>query len=194
MLIPTVIEKSDQGERAYDIYSRLLKDRIVFLGGEIDDHVANIVIAQLLHLEQEDPAKDINLYINSPGGHVSAGMAIYDTMQLIKPKVRTICIGISASMGAIILSGGAKGHRYMLPHSEVMIHQPSGGMTGQASDIEINAKKIIKTKKMLYEILAENTGKKVTQVEADGDRDYWMDADEAIKYGIVDQILKTKKK
>lgn len=193
MLIPTVIEKSQFGERAYDIYSRLLKERIIFLGGGIDDHVANIVIAQLLHLEHEDPKKDIYLYINSPGGSVSAGLAIMDTMNLIKPDVSTICVGIAASMGALLLSAGEKGKRFVLPNSEVMIHQVMGGAEGQASDIEINAKHILRTKDNLNKILAKNTGKTFAQVEKDADRDYWMSADEAKKYGIIDQII-TKRK
>ncbi len=194
MLIPTVIETTQLGERAYDIYSRLLKDRIVFLGTDVNDHTANIVIAQLLHLEQEDAKKDISLYINSPGGSITAGMAIYDTMQHIKPDVATICIGEAASMGAILLSGGAKGKRFILPHSEVMIHQPMGGFQGQASDFEINANRIIRLKATLHKILAANTGKSQEQIEKDSDRDYWMTAEEAKKYGIVDEIIKPKKK
>lgn len=193
MLIPTVIEKSNFGERAYDIYSRLLKERIIFLGGPIDDHVANIVVAQLLHLEHEDPKKDIYLYINSPGGSVTAGLAIMDTMNLIKPDVSTICVGIAASMGALLLSSGAKGKRYALPNSEVMIHQVMGGAEGQASDIEINAKHILRTKENLNKILAKNTGKKFDQVEKDADRDYWMTSDEAKKYGIIDDIINKRK-
>jgi len=190
MLIPTVIEKTHEGERAYDIYSRLLKDRIIFLGTAIDSDVANAVVAQLLHLQQEDPKKDIVMYINSPGGHVSAGMAIYDTMQHISCDVSTICVGLAASMGAILLSGGAKGKRFVLPHSEVMIHQPLGGAEGQASDIEISARKIIQTKDMLYTLLAKNTGQKKSKIENDGDRDYWMIAGDAVKYGIVDKLVK----
>lgn len=193
MLIPTVIEKSNFGERAYDIYSRLLKERIIFLGGPIDDHMANIIVAQLLHLEHEDPKKDIHLYINSPGGSVTAGLAIMDTMNLIKPDVSTICVGIAASMGALLLSSGAKGKRYALPNSEVMIHQVMGGAEGQASDIEINAKHILRTKENLNKILSKNTGKSISQVEKDADRDYWMTADESKKYGIIDQII-TKRK
>ncbi|MGI9118401.1 MAG: ATP-dependent Clp endopeptidase proteolytic subunit ClpP [Minisyncoccia bacterium] len=189
MLIPTVIEKTPQGERAYDIYSRLLNERIIFLSGEIDDTVANTVIAQLLFLEHQDPKKDIQMYINSPGGYIFAGMAIYDTMQLIKPNVSTICVGMAASMGAVILSGGAKGKRFMLPHSEVMIHQPSGGTQGQSSDMEISVKKILAQKDVLYKILAANTGKKKEVIEKDADRDYWMNAEDAKKYGIVDKII-----
>ncbi len=193
MLIPTVIEKSQFGERAYDIYSRLLKERIIFLGGPIDDYTANIVIAQLLHLEHEDPKKDISLYINSPGGSVTAGLAIMDTMNLIKPDVSTICVGIAASMGALLLSAGEKGKRFVLPNSEVMIHQVMGGAEGQASDIEINAKRIIKTKENLNKILAKNTGKTFAQVEKDADRDYWMSSEEAKKYGIIDAIINKRK-
>ncbi len=194
MLIPTVIEKSPFGERAYDIYSRLLKDRIIFLGGSIDDYVANIVIAQLLHLEQEDSKKDIQLYINSPGGVVYSGMAIYDTMQHVKPDISTICVGMAASMASIILSGGAKGKRFILPHSKVMIHQPLGGVQGQASDIEITAREILALKKQLNGIIATNTGKKIDIIENDTDRDYYMTADEAKKYGLVDQVIAPKKK
>jgi len=192
MLIPTVIEKSQFGERAYDIYSRLLRERIIFLGGTIDDHTANIVIAQLLFLENEDPKKDITLYINSPGGQIQAGLAIIDAMQHIKPDVATVCVGMAASMGAVILAQGKKGKRFALPHSEVMIHQPLTGVEGQASDIEITAKHIVKLKNDLYEMLAQATGKSKSQIEKDGDRDYWMGAEEAKKYGIVDQVLKPK--
>lgn len=192
MLIPTVIEKSQFGERAYDIYSRLLKDRIVFLGGPIDANLANIIVAQLLHLEQEDAKKDIQLYINSPGGSVTAGFAIYDTMQHIKPSVSTICVGMAASMGAVILSGGEKGKRYILPRSEVMIHQPLGGIEGQASDILISANHIMKTKEVLYKILSENTGKDLKKIETDAERDYWMDAKESVEYGIVDMEIPSK--
>lgn len=189
MLIPTVIEKSQFGERAYDIYSRLLNDRIIFLGGPIDDHTANLVIAQLLYLDNADSKKDIYLYINSPGGSVTAGLAIIDTMNFIKSDVSTICVGIAASMGALILSSGQKGKRFSLPNSEVMIHQVMGGAEGQASDIAINAKHILRTKDTLNKILAQNTNKKVEQVEKDSDRDYWMTSDEAKKYGIVDDII-----
>lgn len=191
-LIPTVIEKSPQGERAYDIYSRLLKERIVFLTGVIDDDSANIAIAQLLFLEAEDPKKDIYLYINSPGGSVTAGMALYDTMQHVKPDVATICVGMAASMGAVLLSAGAKGKRFILPNAEVMIHQPLGGAEGQATDIAITAKHILKTKENLNKILAKNTGKPLAQIEKDTDRDFYMPADEAKKYGIVDEIYKPK--
>jgi len=189
MLIPTVIEKSQFGERAYDIYSRLLNDRIIFLGGPIDDHTANLVIAQLLYLDNTDSKKDIYLYINSPGGSVTAGLAIIDTMNFIKSDVSTICVGIAASMGALILSSGQKGKRFSLPNSEVMIHQVMGGAEGQASDIAINAKHILRTKDTLNKILAQNTNKKIEQVEKDSDRDYWMTSDEAKKYGIVDDII-----
>jgi ATP-dependent Clp protease, protease subunit len=189
MLIPTVIEKSQFGERAYDIYSRLLNERIIFLGGPIDDHVANLVIAQLLYLDHTDSKKDIFLYINSPGGSVTAGLAIIDTMGFIKSPVSTICVGIAASMGALLLSAGEKGKRFALPNSEVMIHQVMGGAEGQASDIAINAKHILRTKDTLNKILAKNTGQTVAQVEKDSDRDYYMTADEAKKYGIVDGIV-----
>lgn len=194
ILIPTVIEKSSMGERAYDIYSRLLRDRIIFLSGVIDDHTANIIIAQLLFLENEDPKKDIKLYINSPGGSVSAAMAMYDTMNHIKPDVSTICVGIAASAAAFILSSGTKGKRFTLPNAEVMIHQVMGGAEGQASDIEIAAKHILKTKERLNKILAKNTGKPLEQVERDSDRDNYMSAEEAKKYGLVDEIVKEKKK
>ncbi len=194
MLIPTVIEKSQFGERAYDIYSRLLKERIIFLGGQIDDHMANNIIAQLLFLESEDAKKDIKLYINSPGGSVTSAMAIYDTMNHIKPDVATICTGLAASAGAVLLSSGTKGKRFVLPNSEVMIHQVMGGAEGQASDIAITAKHIIKVKENLNKILAKNTGKPVAQVEKDSDRDYYMSAEEAKKYGLVDEIYKPKRR
>ncbi|MEA2113008.1 MAG: ATP-dependent Clp protease proteolytic subunit [Patescibacteria group bacterium] len=193
MLIPTVIEKSQFGERAFDIYSRLLKDRIIFLGGEINDHVANIVIAQLLFLESEDSKKDIYLYINSPGGSVSSTLAMIDTMKHIKPAVSTICVGMAASGGAWLLSSGEKGKRFALPNAEVMIHQPLGGAEGQATDIEISAKHIIATRERLSLILKENTGRPLTQIQKDLDRDFWMSAEEAKKYGIIDKILKPKK-
>ncbi len=193
MLIPTVIEKSQFGERAYDIYSRLLKDRIIFLGGEIDDYVANITIAQLLFLESEDSKKDIHLYINSPGGSVSATLAMIDTMRHIKPAVSTICIGVAASGGAWLLSSGEKGKRFALPNAEVMIHQPLGGAEGQATDIEISAKHIIATRERLSSILRENTGKPLAQIQKDLDRDFWMTTEEAKKYGIIDKILEPKK-
>ncbi|MEK9131461.1 MAG: ATP-dependent Clp protease proteolytic subunit [Patescibacteria group bacterium] len=191
-LIPTVIEKTSFGERAYDIYSRLLKENIIFLGGAIDDHMANIIVAQLLFLQSEDPKKQINMYVNSPGGSVTAGLAIIDTMNNIKNPVATYCVGIAASMGAMILSCGQKGKRYVLPNAEVMIHQPLGGVEGQASDIAISAKHILRTREKLYQILSKNTGKSLAEVEKDGDRDYWMTADEAKKYGIVDEIVKAK--
>ena len=189
MLIPTVIEKTINGERAYDIYSRLLNERIIFLGGAIDDHTANLIVAQLLYLEHNDPKKEIYMYINSPGGSVTAGLAILDTMNHIKPAVATVCVGIAASMGAILLSAGAKGKRFVLPNSEVMIHQPMGGTEGQASDIAITAKNILRTRENLYKILSKNTGKTVAQIEKDADRDYWMSADEAKKYGIADAVM-----
>jgi ATP-dependent Clp protease protease subunit len=192
MLIPTVIEKSQFGERAYDIYSRLLKERIVFLGGPIDDYTANLVIAQLLFLEAEDPKKEIKLYIHSPGGSVSAAMAIYDTMNHIKPDVATICIGLAASAAAVLLSSGAKGKRFALPNAEVMIHQVMGGAEGQASDIAISAKHILRIKENLNKILSKNTGKPVDQIEKDSDRDYYMTSDEAKKYGLIDEVLKPK--
>jgi ATP-dependent Clp protease, protease subunit len=189
-LIPMVIDKSPQGERAYDIYSRLLKERIIFLTGAIDDGVANTIVAQMLFLNAEDPKKDIALYINSPGGVITAGLAILDTMAHIKPDVSTICIGMAASMGSVLLSAGAKGKRFILPNSEVMIHQPWGGTQGQASDIEISAKHILKARERLNKILAKNTGQKLDKIANDVDRDYFMDADEAVKYGIVDSVLK----
>lgn len=189
MLIPTVIEKSQFGERAYDIFSRLLRDNIIFLDGPIDDHVANLIIAQMLFLQSEDPKKDISFYINSPGGSVTAGLAIVDTMNNIKNDVSTICVGMAASMGAVILSAGAKGKRLSLPNSEVMIHQPHGGVEGQASDIEISAKRILKNRETLNKMLAKNTGKTLTQIEKDADRDFFMSAEEAKKYGIVDKVL-----
>ena len=193
MLIPTVIEKSQFGERAYDIYSRLLNERIIFLGGPIDDHVANLVIAQLLYLDHSDSKKDIHLYINSPGGSVTAGLAIVDTMNFVKADVSTICVGIAASMGALLLSSGAKGKRFSLPNSEVMIHQVMGGAEGQASDIAINAKHIHRTKDTLNKNHNKNTGKPVAQVEKDSDRDYYMSAEEAKKYGIIDEIVSKPK-
>jgi len=192
MYVPIVVEQSGRGERAYDIYSRLLKDRIIFLGGPIDDHLANLVIAQLLFLEAEDPDKDIHLYINSPGGVVTSGLAIYDTMRYIKAPVSTICIGQAASMGALLLSGGEKGKRFSLAHSRIMIHQPIGGFQGQATDIHIHAQEILKLKKRLNEILAENTGKTFDKVEADTERDYFMSGEEAKSYGIIDEIVERK--
>ena len=189
MLIPTVIEKTNMGERAYDIYSRLLKERIIFLGGPIDDNVANLVIAQLLFLANEDPKKDIHLYINSPGGSVTAGLAILDTMEFVKPDVSTICVGLAASMGSHLLAAGAKGKRFALPNAEIMIHQPHGGFEGQASDIEISAKQILKMRHRLNEIFAKNTGQKIAQVEKDMERDFYMDSAEAKKYGIIDTVI-----
>ena len=188
-LVPYVIEQTSKGERSYDIYSRLLKDRIIFLGDEVNDDTASIVVAQLLFLEAEDPEKDIHLYINSPGGSVTAGMAIYDTMHYIKSDVSTVCIGMAASMGAFLLAGGAKGKRYILPNAEVMIHQPLGGAKGQASDIEIAAKNIIRTKEKLNRLLAENTGKPIEIIAADTDRDNFMSAEEALEYGLIDKVL-----
>ena len=188
-LVPMVVEQSNRGERSYDIYSRLLKDRIIFLGEEVNDVTASLVVAQLLFLAAEDPDKDINLYINSPGGSVTAGMAIYDTMQYIKPDVSTICIGMAASMGAFLLAGGAKGKRYALPNAEVMIHQPSGGARGQATDIRIHAENILRTKAKLNQILAENTGKPVVEVERDTERDNFMSAEEAKAYGLIDAVI-----
>lgn len=189
MLIPTVIEKSQFGERAYDIYSRLLRERIIFLTGEIDDRTANTIIAQLLFLESEDPKKDIYLYINSPGGSVHGTLAMIDAMNHVKPDVSTICIGIAASGGALLLAHGQKGKRYVLPNAEVMIHQPLGGISGQASDIAITAQNIIKMKDKLNKMLAKVTGQKIERIEKDVDRDYWMDADEAKKYGVIDKIM-----
>ena len=188
-LIPTVIEKSQNGERAYDIYSRLLKENIIFLSGAIDDETANIVIAQLLFLQSEDPKKDVKIYINSPGGMVSAGLAIIDTMNHIKNDISTVCVGMAASMAAVILASGAKGKRYSLPNSEIMIHQPLGGAQGQATDIQITAKQILKLKEKLNKMMAERTGKTYAEIEKDADRDYYMSADEAKKYGIVDKVL-----
>lgn len=191
-LIPTVIDKTPSGERVYDIYSRLLEDRVIFLGEAIDSAVANTVIAQLLFLEKVDAKSPITLYVNSPGGHVTAGLAIYDVMQYVKPDVATVCVGLAASMGAVILTGGAKGKRYSLPHSEIMIHQPLGGAEGQAIDIKIAAENIIKTGKTLYEIIAKHTGKPIAQVEKDCDRDNFMSPEEALAYGLIDKIIKNK--
>ena len=188
-LVPYVIEQTSRGERNYDIYSRLLKDRIIFLGEEVNETTASLVVAQLLFLESEDPNKDIHLYINSPGGMVTAGLAIYDTMQYIKCDVSTICIGLAASMGAFLLAGGAKGKRYALPNAEIMIHQPSGGAKGQATEIQIAAENILKTKKRLNEILAANTGKPYEQVAADTERDHYLSAQEAVEYGIIDSVI-----
>ena len=191
-LIPMVIEQSGRGERAYDIYSRLLKERVIFLVGPINDAMANLVVAQLLFLESENPDKDIHLYINSPGGSVSAGMAMYDTMQFIKPDVSTLCTGLAASMGAFLLCAGAKGKRFCLPNSRVMIHQPSGGFQGQASDIEIHAKEVLYLKRKLNEMMALHTGQPIERIESDTDRDNFMSAEEALKYGMIDRVLKSR--
>ena len=188
-LVPTVVEQTNRGERAYDIYSRLLKDRIIFLSGEVRDEVSDIIIAQLLFLESEDPNKDIHFYINSPGGVVTSGLAIYDTMNYIKPDVSTICIGQAASMGAVLLSSGAKGKRFSLPNSNIWIHQPSGGAQGQASDIQIQAEQILKMKKRLNKILADNTGQSIEKIQKDTDRDFAMDAYEAKEYGLIDKVI-----
>jgi len=188
-LVPMVVEQTARGERAYDIYSRLLKDRLIFIVGPIDDHVANLVVAQLLFLESENPDKDVHLYINSPGGIVTAGLSIYDTMQFIKPDVSTICIGQAASMGSFLLAGGTKGKRYCLPHSRIMIHQPSGGFQGQASDIEIHARETLKLKQRLNELLAKHTGQTIERIERDSDRDNFMDAEAAVEYGLIDTVL-----
>ena len=186
---PTVIEQTHRGERAYDLYSRLLKDRIVFLGTPVDDDVANIIVAQMLFLESEDPDKDINLYINSPGGSVTSGLAIYDTMQYVKCQVSTICMGQAASMGALLLAAGVRGKRYSLPHSRIMIHQPSGGFGGQASDIELHAKEILRLKAKLNEIMQKHTGQPLDRIEKDTDRDYFMGAGEAKEYGLIDEVV-----
>lgn len=191
-LIPTVIEKSQYGERAYDIYSRLLKERIIFLGGGINDAVANTVIAQMLFLEHEDAKKDIRIYLNTPGGSVTAGMAIYDTMQYVKPDVSTICVGIAASMGAFLLASGKKGKRFILPNSEVLLHQVMGGAEGQAVEVEIAARQILRTKEKLNKLLAKHTGQPLSKIEKDTDRDFWLNAEEAKEYGIVDTIIKNK--
>lgn len=192
-LVPIVVEQTSRGERAYDIYSRLLKDRIIFLGGPIDDTIANLVIAQLLFLQGEDPEKDINLYINSPGGIVTAGLAIYDTMQYVKPDVATTCIGMAASMGALLLAAGAKGKRYGLPYSRVMIHQPLGGAQGQATDIEIQAREIVRLREVTQEILSRHSGQSMERIMADTDRNYFMSAQEAKDYGIIDEIFDPRK-
>lgn len=189
-MIPTVIEKTMQGERAYDIYSRLLKDRIIFLGGPIDDDVANLIIAQLLFLEAEDQKKEITMYINSPGGVVYSGMAIYDTMQYLKPSVSTVCVGMAASMAAFLLAGGEKGKRFSLPNSRILIHQPMGGTSGQASDIKIQAEEILKIREEMNKILSKNTGQPLDKIATDTDRDFYMRADEAVKYGIIDRVIK----
>lgn len=189
VLIPTVIEQTNRGERAYDIYSRLLKDRIIFLGGPITDHVANLTVAQLLFLQSQDRERDIDIYINSPGGSVTAGLAIHDTMRLIRPKVRTICVGLAASMGAFLLAAGEKGKRFALPNSKVMIHQPWGGVQGQAADIEIHARELLRTRERLNKLLAEYTNKDIETIERDTDRDFYMTPEEAKEYGIIDGIL-----
>ncbi|MCX7739094.1 MAG: ATP-dependent Clp endopeptidase proteolytic subunit ClpP [Hydrogenothermaceae bacterium] len=191
-LVPIVIEQTPKGERAYDIYSRLLRDRIILLGTPIDDYIANLIIAQLLFLEAEDPEKDIYMYINSPGGVVTAGLAIYDTMNYIKPDVVTICLGQAASMGAFLLSAGAKGKRFSLPNSRIMIHQPLGGFQGQATDIEIHAKEILRLKRMLNEYLAKHTGQPIEKIEADTERDYFMSAQEAVEYGLIDKVIEKR--
>jgi ATP-dependent Clp protease, protease subunit len=189
VLVPMVIEQTNRGERAYDIYSRLLKDRIIFLGKPIDDHVANLMIAQMLFLEADDPEQDIFLYINSPGGYVTAGLAIYDTMQYIRPDVSTICIGQAASMGALLLTAGAKGKRYSLPHSRIMIHQPAGGFQGQASDIDIQAREILRMKENLDQIMAKHTGQDIERIKRDTDRDFFMSGEQAREYGLVDDVI-----
>jgi ATP-dependent Clp protease, protease subunit len=189
VLVPMVIEQTNRGERAYDIYSRLLKDRIIFLGTPIDDHVANLMIAQMLFLEADDPEQDIFLYINSPGGYVTSGLAIYDTMQYIRPDVSTICIGQAASMGALLLTAGAKGKRYSLPHSKIMIHQPAGGFQGQATDIEIQAREILRTKEALDAIMAKHTSQDIERIRRDTDRDFYMSGEQAREYGIVDDVI-----
>ena len=193
-LVPMVVEQTNRGERSYDIYSRLLKDRIVFLSGEIEDNMANLVVAQLLFLEMEDPDADISLYINSPGGSVTAGMAIYDTMQYIKPQVRTVCVGMAASMGAFLLMAGEKGKRLALPNAEVMIHQPLGGAQGQATDVAIRAEWLLKTKTKMTKMMAEMTGQPIDKVKADVERDYFMDAEEALSYGIIDEIYQPRQR
>mgnify|MGYP000153287239 CR=1 FL=1 len=193
-LVPIVVEQTNRGERAYDIYSRLLKDRIIFVGGPVDDTVANLVIAQFLFLEAEDPEKDIHLYINSPGGLVTAGMAIYDTMQYIRPDVSTICLGQAASMGAFLLAAGAKGKRYALPYARIMLHQPLGGVQGQATEVEIHAREILRMKKILNELLAKHTGQPVEKIAQDTERDFFMSAQQAKEYGIVDEVIAFRKK
>lgn len=193
-LVPIVVEQTARGERAYDIYSRLLKDRIIFIGGPIDDNVANLVIAQMLFLEAEDPEKDIFLYINSPGGIVTAGMAIYDTMQYIRPDVATICLGQAASMGAFLLAGGARGKRSALPYARILIHQPLGGVQGQATDIDLHAREILRTKAVLNELLSRNTGQPLEKIEQDTERDFFMSAEQAREYGIIDEVITVRKK
>ena len=194
MLVPIVVEQTNRGERSYDIYSRLLKDRIIFLGAPIDDMFANLIIAQLLFLEAEDPEKDINLYVNSPGGSVTAGLGIYDTMQYVKPPINTICLGQAASMGALLLTAGAKGKRYALPNARVMIHQPLGGFQGQATEIDIHAREILKIRERLNEIMAKHTGQPIEKISHDTERDYFMSADEAKKYGLIDEVITRQSK
>jgi len=191
-LVPMVIETTGRGERAFDIYSRLLKERVIFLVGQVEDHMANLIVAQLLFLESENPDKDISLYINSPGGSVTAGLAIYDTMQFIKPDVSTVCIGQAASMGALLLTGGAAGKRYALPHSRMMIHQPLGGYQGQATDIEIHAKEILRVRERLNKIMAKHTGQSLDVIEGDTERDNFMEADESVKYGLIDEVIEQR--
>ena len=191
-LVPMVVEQTSRGERAYDIYSRLLKERVIFLVGPVEDHMANLVVAQLLFLESENPDKDIHLYINSPGGSVTAGLSIYDTMQFIKPDVSTMCIGQAASMGAVLLSGGAKGKRYALPHSRTMIHQPLGGFQGQATDIEIHAKEILEVRERLNAILAKHTGQPLERIQQDTDRDFFLSANESVEYGLIDSVMQSR--
>ncbi len=188
-LVPIVVEQTSLGERSYDIYSRLLKDRVIFLTGQVEDHMANLIVAQMLFLESDNPDKDIHLYINSPGGSVSAGLSIYDTMQFIRPEVSTMCVGHAASMGAVLLAGGAPGKRFVLPHSRVMIHQPSGGAQGQASDIEIQAREIVRIRKILNDLLSRHTGKDVKTIARDTERDHFLNAGEALKYGLVDKVI-----
>ncbi|MBE9564605.1 MAG: ATP-dependent Clp endopeptidase proteolytic subunit ClpP [Proteobacteria bacterium] len=192
-LVPMVVEQTPRGERSYDIYSRLLKERVIFIVGPIEDHMANLIVAQLLFLESENPDKDISVYINSPGGSVTAGLAIYDTMQFIKPDISTLCIGQAASMGAVLLAAGAKGKRFSLPHSRVMIHQPLGGFQGQASDIEIHAKEILKIREQLNKLLSDHTGQDIDTIDNDTERDNFMGADEAVKYGLIDEVLDSRK-
>ncbi len=191
-LVPIVVEQTSRGERSYDIYSRLLKERVIFVVGAVDDHIANLVVAQILFLESDNPDKDISIYINSPGGSVTAGMAIYDTMQFTRPDVSTLCVGQAASMGALLLAGGCKGKRYLLPHSRVMIHQPLGGFQGQATDIDIHAKELLKTREQLNVVLARHTGQPVEKIRGDTERDHFMSAEEALKYGLADEILTSR--
>lgn len=192
-LVPMVVEQTNRGERAYDIFSRLLKERIIFIGGPIDDHMANLIVAQLIYLESEDPEKDISVYINSPGGVIYSGLAIYDAMQYIKPEVSTICVGFAASMGALLLTAGAKGKRYALPNSRVMIHQPLGGAEGQAADIEIQAREILRLREVINQIISRHTGQSLEKIAHDVDRNYWMNAQEAKEYGIIDEIIDKRK-